>query len=254
MDTTDETVGKSLYTVKTGGFEGPLSLLLELIEKRKLFVNEVSLAAVTDDYIAYVKALPSFDMNHIASFVVVAATLLLIKSRSLLPGFALTKEEEENIVDLESRLSLYKLVKEASIEIKNNFGMQIIFSAPERDTTAPVFSPDPRVTQELLASALTDVIVRLPKPAEILPEVTVAKVVSLEEMIGTLSDRIEHHLSLSFQEFSKNSDPNATEKEKKVYTIVSFLALLELVRGGLVDCLQNDAYADISITKEEIPA
>src|ERR1700681_3762327 len=71
--------------VKTRVYEGPLDLLLELIEKRKLLINDISLATVTDEYIARINSMPEMPVGETAEFVALAATLLLIKSRSLLP-------------------------------------------------------------------------------------------------------------------------------------------------------------------------
>ena len=76
---------ETVYTVKTAAYEGPFELLLELIEKRKLFVNDISIATVTDDFLAYIQKSEDRTPSYISAFVVVAATLLLIKSRSLLP-------------------------------------------------------------------------------------------------------------------------------------------------------------------------
>ena len=75
------------YTVKTEAFEGPLELLLNLIEKRKLFISDISLAQVADDYIEYINKQEDFPMASTADFILVASTLVLIKSKSLLPTF-----------------------------------------------------------------------------------------------------------------------------------------------------------------------
>src|SRR3989338_4236017 len=118
------------YQVKTVGFEGPFAVLLELVEKRKLFINDVSLAAVTEDYIQYINTLGGLrtvGSAQISSFIIVASTLILIKSKSLLPNLDLTAEEEGNIHDLEERLRLYELFSKLSVEVKNNFGKKMIF-------------------------------------------------------------------------------------------------------------------------------
>ena len=80
------------YQVKTEGFEGPLELLLDLVEKRKLFINEISLATVADDYIAHLKSFEKLPVDFVSSFLIVASTLILIKSKSLLPTLDLTVE------------------------------------------------------------------------------------------------------------------------------------------------------------------
>src|SRR3989338_2039129 len=102
------------YTVKTAAFEGPFGLLLDLVEKRKLFINDVSLAQVTEDYLGYMNKLGGLDTEQISSFVYVASTLILIKSKSLLPNLNLTSEEEGDIKTLEERLRLYELFTKLS--------------------------------------------------------------------------------------------------------------------------------------------
>lgn len=242
-----ETISK--YTVRTGTFEGPLDLLLELIESRKLFVNEVSLASVTDEYISFMKRGSGIDLPEATSFLLIASTLILIKSRSLLPNLKLTTEEEGKIVDLEARLRLYAVIKEASIYIKEKFGKEICYMAPERSYEA-VFAPDPALTIETIHDAIGEVYARIPKK-EVLQEVSVRKVVSIEEMIDGLTERIQSALSLSFSAISKHPNPQDA-KDEKVYMIVSFLALLELVREGIVDVLQEGEFKDMTISKQTI--
>ncbi len=236
------------YTVKTPNFEGPLELLLELIEKRKLFINEISLASVTNEYIERMRAMGSMQLEDTTGFVLVASTLILIKSRSLLPNLALTQDEEEKISNLEARLRLYSIVKEAGAVIKEQFGAEVILLAPERSWNDPVFSPDAILTPANLLSALQDVFGRIPKK-EVLPEIEVRKVMSIDEMISSLVDRIQTAMTFSFREFSKHPNPE-TVKEEKVYTIVSFLAMLELVREGLIDVLQDATFSDMTISKQ----
>ena len=86
------------FTVKTKDFEGPLDLLLDLIEKRKFFINDLSLAKVTDDFIAHIQQFENLPMGESAHFILVASTLLLIKSRSLLPQLNLTEEEQTDLL------------------------------------------------------------------------------------------------------------------------------------------------------------
>ena len=238
---------ESTYTVKSGNFEGPLEVLLDLIEKRKLFVNEVSLAEVTADYIEYVRSLPKVNLIDTTSFVLVAATLILIKSRSLLPNLALTNEEEEKITNLESRLKLYAAMRDAGEYIRAKFGKEIIYFREPGDVEVVVFTPHPSISQINLKSAIEGVISRIPKK-EILQEVSVRKVINIEEMINSLSDRIQEAMQISFSDFSKHPNPE-DEKAQKVYTIVSFLAMLELVRNGIVDVLQGEVFSDMTITK-----
>jgi segregation and condensation protein A len=116
-----------LFIVKTQSFEGPLDLLLELIEKKKLFISDISLAQVTDDFIEHIKNMGDIAIGESAHFILVASTLLLIKSKSLLPSLVLTEEEQGDIRNLEARLKIYKRIKEASQNVAKMFGDEVIF-------------------------------------------------------------------------------------------------------------------------------
>jgi segregation and condensation protein A len=224
------------YTVKTAAFEGPLDLLLELVTKRKLFVNDVSLAQVTDDFIHYIEEREDFPLGESAEFILVASTLMLIKSRSLLPMLELTQEEEESIHDLESRLQIYARVKELAAELKSIFGKQIIFEKQERKSDVITFSPDSKTDKENLLLSLERVIEALPKK-EFLPKVMVKKVISLEEMIERLAERISKASKLSFHSF--HGHKGTLTQENKISVIVGFLAMLELVKRGAIRVTQE---------------
>jgi segregation and condensation protein A len=233
------------FTVKTQNFEGPLDLLLELIEKRKFFVSDISLAKVTDDFIEHIKAMGNIAIGESAHFILVASTLLLIKSKSLLPNLVLTEEEQVDIRSLETRLKIYKRIKEASIGVTKLFGNEIIFLQSQSKPVTPVFAPQSDFTLEKALYSLKDLINRLPKK-ENTPKVLLKKVISLEEMIGNLTTRITSHLKMSFKEFTKD------HKENKVNVIISFLAMLELVKQGIVHASQEDAFGDINMETREI--
>jgi segregation and condensation protein A len=223
----------SVFIIKSGGFEGPFGLLLSLVEKRKLFINDVSLAQVTEDYLSYVNKLGGLPSGEVASFVFVASTLLLIKSKSLLPNLDLTSEEERDIKNLEERLRLYELFTRLGGNIKSNFGNKIIFAPLERKNEVLVFLPDDRITKNSMMTFAKNVLGSMPKKV-FLQKVEVKKVVSLEEMIDKLTARITNALKMNFSEFAGKSQT----REEKVFVIVGFLAMLELVRNGRLDAVQ----------------
>lgn len=243
----------SQYKVKQGTFEGPLDILLSLIEQRKLFVNEISLAEVTNDYIAYVKSLgeTATSINDISYFVLIAATLILIKSKSLLPNLALTEDETEKIVDLETRLRLYQTIKNASIDVKNNFGLKIIFSPCDRIWSEPLFAPDSLITISNVLKSVEDVLAQVPKKEIKLPEIEIKKIINIDQIINSLTDRIQTAMNISFKEFSQSHGAGDKE-EAKVHVIVSFLAMLELVREGLIDVIQSASFGDIEMNKQTL--
>ena len=241
------------YQIKTDAFEGPFHLLLSLIEERKFFINDLSLAQVTEDYLNYIKKLGELNPSEISSFIVVAATLILIKSKSLLPNLNLTSEEESDISNLEERLKLYELYTKLSKNIKEMFGKKMIFAPLERKNelrawghTILIFLPDEQITKESMMTFARDALGRIPKKI-ILPEVEIKKVVSIEEMISKLTERIEKTLQMNFKDFAGN----AKTKEEKIVVIIGFLAMLELVRQGILHAVQDGSFEDIIIKKQE---
>ncbi len=238
-------MSSATYTVKTPVFEGPLDLLLTLIEKRKVFVSDIALADVAEDFISYIKSHPEIPVDESAEFLIVASTLVLIKSKSLLPNMKLTSEEEESIDDLERRLKLYEKFREISGTIKELFGVNRIFTPSHNIPPVRVFAPSEEMRVPNLYTAIQDVINNLPEQAAKNPEVKVKKVISLDEMMSRLSTRIERAMKLSFKEFTGNST-------EKVNIIVSFLALLELMKQGHIDAQQEGDFSDISIESQNI--
>lgn len=227
------------FLVRSGEYEGPLDIILDLIEKRKLLVNELSLSQVTDDFIAYIRGSEQFPMEDAADFIAVAATLLLIKSRSLLPELELSTDEEEDVEDLKRRLAAYEKVRDAARDLSRLFGRRVMVSAGERKPE-PIFAPSRDMTLERLTAALEETLKA--REAEVkLPEARIRPMISIEEMMDNLHDRVQRALTVSFREFTG-------DVKEKVEVIVSFLALLELVKQGAVEADQQSAWGDIQIT------
>lgn len=222
--------------VKTSVYEGPLEVLLELIEKRKLLINDISLASVADEYIARVSAMHELPVGEVADFLSLAATLLLIKSRSLLPTLELNPDEERDIQELEYRLALYQIIKEAARGLNAQTTEPYLYDgqAPE---PKPQFIPDTAVTAASLREATQALIAGFPTTLS-LPKVEVKKIMSLEEMIEKMSARISGAFRMSFKEFSGR---------EKAEVIVGFLALLELVKQGMIKATQQEEHGDITM-------
>lgn len=227
------------FSIQTDVFSGPLELLIELVEKRKLLINDISLAEVTDEYMRYVSDMQERSLPHTAQFVQLAATLLLIKSKSLLPVLELTQEEEASIEDLEDRLKLYAIFREAAQEVEGQFGQHIMHERTYVPPVQPLFHPDEQCSTDNLANALLSILTELPK-TESKPKVQVKPTVSLEQMIDRLHQRIKKQMRLRFSELV------AEEPERRNH-IVGFLAILESVKQGSVLVAQQRHFADIDI-------
>ena len=236
---------KTGFRIQTEAYQGPFELVLDLIAARKLLVNELALADITDDFIQHVRAQESFPVEETANFIQIAATLLLIKSKSLIPDLTLTEEETADVDDLKRRLEAYEKVRDAAKELGRIMGETPLieqgFRAPE-----PTFSPGRDFTASALMEALERVLAAR-SAVEELPEARVKSLVTIEEMMDRLSKRVQSVLSLSFKEFAGSA-------KEKVEVIVSFLALLELVKDGAVAAEQHEQYGDIRIEHAEARA
>jgi segregation and condensation protein A len=233
------------YNIKTAVFEGPLDILLSLVEKRKLFINDISLSQVADDFISYVKDLENFPLGESTNFILIASTLVLIKSKSLLPDLNLTEEEEASIDDLEVRLREYQKYKTLANDLRERFGINISYLRLPPKEKKIVFLPDKNTTLAGILGTIKSVLKNLPVK-EITPKAIVQKVISLEEMITRLSERINQTLRMSFKDFSGSG------KKDKVTVIVSFLAVLELVKQGIIQVKQEKDFQDIEMQTQTL--
>lgn len=227
------------WEIQTTAYAGPLELVLTLIEERKLLVNELALASITDEFVKHVRSQEAFPLEEAANFIQIAATLILIKSKSLIPDLALTHEEEVSIEDFERRLKAYEQLREAARELASVWDKRYLFASGERPAEA-TFAPSSDLTPDTLAAALARVLAAR-EAVEKLPEAKVKPMISIEEMMERLAKRVEQAMNLSFKEFSGGT-------KERIEVIVSFLALLELVKQGAVEAEQYEHHGDIRIS------
>ncbi len=227
------------YEVKSEKFNGPLDLLLQLIEKEDLNITEISLAQVTEQYIEHLNQLTELEPDDLADFLVVAGRLLLLKSRALLP-YLETEVEEES---LESQLKLYKDFLEASKKIEAMLKAEHFSFARTRPPakTEIEFSPPPNANLETLKNSFLVVLKRL-DPLVKLPKQMMEKTISLQQKILELKDFISAKKNVNFQHLISNAQ-NRTE------IIINFLAILELLKQRHLKVKQQGTFNDIIIEK-----
>lgn len=242
------------YELRLENFTGPLDKLLELIEERKLEISQVSLAAVTEDFLKYISGLQKVDFPLLADFISVASRLVLLKSKSLLPGLELSEEDEEGIKDLENRLKLYnelkpatkilaKIWKEKNWEISRAYFLEgTLGKASNANYFAAYdfFYPGEGLNIDLLQKAMGRV-------AESMEGVKVEKE-TIKERVVSLEDKIKEVIGW-IQEKVSDSFSNLSNAKTKSEVIVIFLAILHLAREQLVHLEQNDYFSDIIIKK-----
>jgi len=234
------------YKIKNEKFEGPLDLLLNLIEKRKLLINDFTLSEITDDFINYISTLGKIPARKVADFLVIASTLILIKSRSLLPTMKLEEDEAGDIKDLETRLKILKVIKDISISVGEKFQKIILYRKKLVKNLQPKFSPSEELNAHNMRIVMLSVINTFPKFEE-KKEVKLKKTISLEDTMNGIINRIKKNIKMSFSEFGNKKD-----KTEKVNVIISFLAILELVKRGFISAEQNGKFDDINLESKEV--
>ena len=232
-----------MYEYTTEKFSGPIEKLLELIEGKKLEITDLSLAEITADFLEYVKKIEAVEPRLLADFVAVAASLLLIKSKSLLPDLKLTTDEEESIKDLEGRLDFYRNFKPAMAHIKRlaqekniQISRPLFFCRPE------VFYPSPEIKIENLMKSAEKVLEALRE----MPEEQ-----KIERSLITLEEKIEEIVTRLKVEMEKATSFGSLLKDKpRSEVVVLFLALLHLLAGQKISVQQGEGFSDIMIEKK----
>lgn len=221
-------------------FEGPLDLLLRLIEEEKLLISEISLSAVADQYLESLKDVAEKDPDELADFLVVAAKLLLIKSRELLPSVEPLPEEGPS---LEFQLKMYKIFWDASQKIAALIKQKKFLHFRDKLPLAitPRFSPPPSATSERLYRVFLDVLVKI-TPVIKYPEERMRRVISIQEKIDKIRSVIDKNQTIRFHEILEGS-------KDKTEVVVNFLAVLEMVRNRVVTVEQSEEFGEIVINK-----
>jgi segregation and condensation protein A len=228
-------------------FEGPLDLLLSLIEQKQLDITQIALAEVTEQFIQHIRLLEHLDPSALADYLSIAAKLLVIKSKAILPSLEVETIEEESEIDLTQKLLLYKQFKQAAKYFKDldnkrqqSFTRNLIFE--ERIN----FFPDGSVTPDILSAAIAKTVKNL-KELDNLPKARIKEAISIQEKIDQLQ------ITLSGQIESRLSDLLKTAKNKSEM-IITFLALLELIKQKIFTVEQETLFTDITIKKMQEPA
>lgn len=233
------------YQVKIEIFEGPMDLLLHLIRKHEIDIYDIPIAIITQQYLEYLELMKSLDIEVAGDFLVMASTLTHIKSRMLLPPSENAESDEEGSdprAELVQRLLEYKRFKDAAMSLEER---EALWSRVY--TRSPAAAPDIPADDEPLLfdfhlfdllSALKDVMSRVPDaPFEITPES-----VSITDKISHILERLEESDGVLFADLFVDST-------SRMEVIVTFLALLELIKTRIVRALQVEQFGAIRLTK-----
>jgi segregation and condensation protein A len=234
------------YSVKVPVFEGPLDLLLHLIKENKIDIYDIPISLITSQYLEYLELMQELNLEVASEFLVIAATLIYIKSRMLLPKDETIQEgeAEDPRAGLVQRLLEYQAFKEASVELRKREEIWTgAFDRPPMEfdkakLDAETFLFDVNLFD--LVSALNKMLSKAP-PEEV--RIT-REALTVKDRIAAIIDRLEQEKSVRFESLFEGDD-------RRVKIIVTFLALLEIMRLGIARVLQDSQFGAIWIIRQE---
>nr|WP_291235565.1 segregation/condensation protein A [Frisingicoccus sp.] len=240
-------------SVKLQVFEGPLDLLLHLIEINKIDIYDIPISLITDQYLEYIHKMQEQNMEIMSEFLVMAATLLRIKSKMLLPAEPKNEEvPEDPREELVERLLEHKMYKYMALELKDRqidaskslfkgrtLPSDMVYEEPPVDLDALVGDMNLQKLHQIFLDVL--------KRQEDKIDPIRSKYGRIEQEEVSLSDRIDGLLDYGKAHGKFSFRQLLSKKRSKTYVIVSFLAVLELMKSGMIKIIQEDTFGDILI-------
>lgn len=231
-------------------FSGPLGLLLSLIESEEMDITEVNLAKIADEYVNYIRSSKDIDPEEMADFLVVAAKLLLIKSKALLP-YLYTAEDDAEVDDLEKQLRMYKEFVAASLKIKeiilekNFLFLPPLIKNRRQQFNLPVFTAPLKVNPQILHDLFEKIILNLAKTREeVIPEKTLEPKINIDDKISLIKKMLLDKIRVNFSKLLAGA-------ENKTEVIVSFLAVLELAKQRELFFEQEELFSEIHLIRNQ---
>ncbi len=232
------------FLVDQAEFSGPLALLLQMIEKKDLPVTKVSLAHVADEYLAYMEA-HAVSSHELADFLVIAARLIYLKSRELMP-YVKIDAEDAAVAKLEDQLRLYQEFVAAAALLDEQYRVRAMFVRPavKNREVVRLFSPAKNITMHALRDAFGSILKRL-EPFFTLQETSIERTKTVEERIDELKAVLETRANIRFRDVVAHA---GTTRE----IVVSFLALLELLRRRHLTAKQESHGTEIHLERTPV--
>jgi segregation and condensation protein A len=231
------------YEIKLDIFEGPLDLLLYLIKKNEIDIYDIPMALITRQYLEYIEMLGSLNLDLAGEFLILAATLIHIKSRLLLPveEDPSAEEEEDPRAELVRQLLDYQAFKEAALQLDSRPVLERDVFTRSCPAAEPDDPPPPGVFVEMdvfdLVKAFQQIMARLDKTERI--EID-AEEMSLADRINEIMDRLMEHKHLTFTDL-------IGERTDRRWVLYTFLALLELMKLRMIRAYQSESYGVIRL-------
>ena len=234
------------YKFKLDNFDGPLDLLLHLIKQAKVDIRDIFVSKITEQYMVYMEDIDNIDVDKASEFISMAATLLEIKSKKLLP------KPEEVVIDEEDpeqrlirQIEEYKLFKEASEKLKTIEDVNRLYKQPDDSVGEYRYELPDKLSLSLLTEAFYKLLQRQTvKAQEILERKIEKDRFTVAQKIAQIKDDL---ITKKRFKFSELFDADYSKSE----IINTFLAVLELLKGQLITAIQTTVYGDIEIIKKE---
>jgi len=229
------------YTIQIAQFEGPLDLLLHLIERSELDITTIALAQVADQYLQYVRAMPNPDAGQMSAFIVLASRLLVIKSRVLLPAPPRNPDEPDESIDLVAQLKIYQQVKQAAewLRQREQLGWQGFGRVASLPNATSTQLPLQMTLDELLVIWQQRMrLVDVPAPVVTLPA---RKILTVGDVVTSIHARLQLVSRVSFFELLPK------KSRTRVDVVVSLWAVLEMIKRRAVVAHQEELFGPIQI-------
>ena len=241
--------------IKVADFEGPFDLLLHLIRKNKMDIYNVEIYKVTSQYLEYLDRMKEMDLEVTSEFIVVAATLIEIKSKTLLPKPKVEEEEDEEDIEkkLIEKLILYKKIKEATSFFKDKYVAagdiytkkpEIIEEVKTKESNEDLLLNVTLIDLYNIYNNLLEVYLNKQNKANVIQKKIYVDKYKIEDKFDYLSSKLEVGHVCEFSDI-------ISECECKIECVVTFLALLEMIKQKVVKVYQNDSFGEILIEKLE---
>ena len=241
------TLETNKYAIKLNNFEGPLDLLCHLVDKNKMDIHQVNISEITDQYIEYINKMEELNLDVTSEFVLMASTLLYIKSKSLLPK-QVEDEAELTEEELINRIIEYKKYKEISKKLKEFY---LIFSRRSFKLPDKIELPKRKIeenySKDLIEQAYKDLLQRNKEKinvnAQNIEKIAITETVTVTSKVKDIFRELMKKPKFIFNKLCK------TKKYSKLETVTAFTGLLELTRRNKVITEQEKIFGDIIVEK-----
>lgn len=243
------TVQSNKYAIKIEKFEGPLDLLCHLVDKNKMDIYDIKISEIADQYIEYINELEKMNLEVTSEFLVMASTLLFIKSKGLLPK-QIQEEEELTEEQLIQRIIEYKQYKDISIKLKENYTLfsNRLFKLPE-EIKLPKQKLEREYTSELVPKIYSDIVERnknrLNQNAENIKRIAITETYTVASKVKEMFKELIRKPKFVFNKLYTLSKCN------KVEVVTAFTGLLELTRRDKVNVQQEELFGDIIVERKK---